>query len=598
MTPNRRLVWTLLAIAALALCLVYQVKLVGDWRVDDALITFSYSKNLGTGAGPVYSHGVRVEGYSNFLWMVLLSGAYVVRAHPDIYLTSRVLAYGFLVALGVGTYGLARLRAGRVASVAAVFLLATMTDVTRATLSGLETIPYAALLTLGLWAYLTEDTRRRRWSLYLFVAVALMRIDGCVPLAFVLAFEVVRAVSEERFSPRALVRWAGAPLALYTAYFLARWAYYGLPLPATYYAKSMVSALDPERGASYVWSALRESGLYAALPLVALGVSRRPTWAAALIAIYTASHAVYVAHVGGDWMPFNRFLLPIAPLLAAMFAWGTSIAWGLARAHHAVVRVGAGALLAATWLFVALRGDAHTTETQAELGKLGEAEHVKNHTLGLLKAAPLIRRITRQPGETLVTDYAGVFALYTDASVIDMWGLCNERIALHGEIEGITPIYGKTCARCYAEWKPIYFHANVPLLRAPDAFKSHAEVVRAVFQSGAIGATLDWGQYVAGRVVRESTNEAVFFLERRRPGVTFERREAAPGIVVEYPFSQLRVSRRAPGACRSTRCRRSSGRRSAARGTPRRGRPSSGGSGCAAAPTSRPSGRSSSSGCR
>ncbi len=532
----RRLALALAGAAALVLVLGYQLQLVGDWRVDDALITFSYSKNVGRGVGPVYSHDVKVEGYSNFLWMLLLAPAYALRAKPDIYLVSRVLAYAFLVGAGVATYGLARLRAGRAASFAAVALLLMMTDVTRATLSGLETIPYTALLSLGMWAYLREDPRARRWSLYWFLAVALMRIDGCVPLVFIVAFELARSIHEERFDPRALSRWALAPVALYAAYFVARWAYYGLPLPATYYAKALVSAANPERGADYVWSALRESGFIVAFPLLALGVSRRPSSAAVLVATFTISHAVYVTRVGGDWMPFNRFLVPIAPLVVVMLAWGTSRAWGLARGRHAALRLAVGALLTGLWLFLAMRVDGHSLDTVAETGKDGEAAHVKAHTEGLLKAAPLLPHITRKAGESLVTDYAGVLALYTDASVIDMWGLCNAWIAVHGEVEGISPIYGKTCARCYGEWKPLYFHANVPLLRSPTAYSGHDDVVRAVFQSKAIGRHLDWREYVAGRVLRESTQEAVFFLERRRADVSFEPRTVAPGIVVDYPF--------------------------------------------------------------
>ena len=41
--------------------------------IDDAYITLRYSKNLLLGNGPVFNIGERVEGYSNFSWMVLLA---------------------------------------------------------------------------------------------------------------------------------------------------------------------------------------------------------------------------------------------------------------------------------------------------------------------------------------------------------------------------------------------------------------------------------------------------------------------------------------------------------------------------------------------
>jgi hypothetical protein len=41
--------------------------------VDDAYITMRYSRHLAEGYGPVYNIGEKVEGYSNFLWMLILS---------------------------------------------------------------------------------------------------------------------------------------------------------------------------------------------------------------------------------------------------------------------------------------------------------------------------------------------------------------------------------------------------------------------------------------------------------------------------------------------------------------------------------------------
>ncbi|HET9933647.1 MAG TPA: hypothetical protein VFQ35_23240 [Polyangiaceae bacterium] len=55
-TP-RGILWLLAWIPIVALCVI-QLELVGDFRIDDAYITFSFSKNLAAGNGPVFSHGV------------------------------------------------------------------------------------------------------------------------------------------------------------------------------------------------------------------------------------------------------------------------------------------------------------------------------------------------------------------------------------------------------------------------------------------------------------------------------------------------------------------------------------------------------------
>jgi len=41
--------------------------------VDDAYISYRYAENLAAGRGLVFDPGERVEGYSNFLWVILLA---------------------------------------------------------------------------------------------------------------------------------------------------------------------------------------------------------------------------------------------------------------------------------------------------------------------------------------------------------------------------------------------------------------------------------------------------------------------------------------------------------------------------------------------
>jgi hypothetical protein len=48
--------------------------LYGHWLIDDAAITFAYSRNVADGFGPVLQPGaLPVEGYSNPTWMILLA---------------------------------------------------------------------------------------------------------------------------------------------------------------------------------------------------------------------------------------------------------------------------------------------------------------------------------------------------------------------------------------------------------------------------------------------------------------------------------------------------------------------------------------------
>ena len=48
------------------------------WTVEDAFIGYRYAQNLARGAGLVLNKCERDEGYSNFLWLLLLAGAVAI----------------------------------------------------------------------------------------------------------------------------------------------------------------------------------------------------------------------------------------------------------------------------------------------------------------------------------------------------------------------------------------------------------------------------------------------------------------------------------------------------------------------------------------
>jgi hypothetical protein len=82
---------TCAGIAIVAL-FVWLTLLCYPFIIDDAFISFRYSENLVRGHGLVFNPGERVEGYTNFLWVMVMAGVYA--------LTGESLAWS--KALGVG----------------------------------------------------------------------------------------------------------------------------------------------------------------------------------------------------------------------------------------------------------------------------------------------------------------------------------------------------------------------------------------------------------------------------------------------------------------------------------------------------------------
>jgi arabinofuranosyltransferase len=525
----------MVAVALLAGVFVWELVQTPSFVVDDAYITFSYSRNLALGHGPVYGHGVRVEGYSNFLWMLVVAAGLLFQRAADPLLVARIAAVPFLALLGFTTYRLCRLRAGRMWSLVPLALLAINQDVMGAFLVGLETIAYVALLTLAFLLYLRSiaDERLRRWVVPALVAVALTRIDGFVPLGFVLLFEAARRLGKREGTPRDYLMWALPALAVYAGWFAWRWSYYGLPLPTTYYAKALIPKVLPHRGWEYVRDECTANASFLVLPFAVILLARRRVEGLFVI-LFAALQIAYVIKVGGDWMPYGRFLLPILPLLLVTVVWGGGELCALLRPWWRRQAALLMVLPLAALAVVARRTERHLTDSPLEQDKQvhSESAHVKS-----LKAAARLLNRALPPGARLVTDYGGVFAYYTDAAPIEMWGLCNATIARKGGLERINPVFGRTCPACYVELDPQFFHTMMPITRDLQAFHSHAEVINAVWQTDTIGRYLDFQRgFVSGRAMIPIRNQAVYFLERRRPGVVYRPRAVGDQTFVDYPF--------------------------------------------------------------
>ena len=511
---------------------------IGDVTIDDAFITFSFSKNLALGHGPVFSHGVRVEGYSTFLWMVLVALPLVFTRGAAPLGMARVMGAPFVALLGWSVYRLARAcGASRRMAAVCVLLLSFDTDLVVGYLTGMETLPYVALVTFAFAATVQSffDARWQKWAAWAGLAVALMRIDGFVPWGMLLGWWFLMAMGKrDAIEIKRFVRTVAPTVVVYVAWFLWRWHYYGLFLPSTYYAKALLPKLLPNNGFEYVTAEVLEGALWCGLVGWPWLLWRRRL-GAALVGLYVIVHWIYVVRVGGDWMPFGRFLLPTVPLLFALLCSATSDFVGTVfRARHRLRWLLALAPVPLfAWLVV--RIDHRFVNSDFEKGRLSGIADQTANVKAYLRAAGFLNQVVPSGGR-LVTDYGGVLGCFTDASIIEMWGLANATIATRGDTEGVRPNYGRTCAACYPELKPEYFHVMVPMVRREPAFASVDDVLANVWQSDAIGRYIDFKRdFGVGRVLQPRTGEALYFL-RKRDGSPFTPSKSERGFVVDYPF--------------------------------------------------------------
>jgi hypothetical protein len=238
-------------------------------------------------------------------------------------------------------------------------------------------------------------------------------------------------------------------------------------------------------------------------------------------------------------MPYGRFLLPLLPVALVLAAWGGQ--WTAAALRRWLGRAALALLLLplAAMAFVVHRTERHISTEPLQQMKLAlaaeQGTHVKN-----LKTAARILGWALPPGARLVTDYGGIFAYYTNAAPIEMWGLCNAAIARRGGTERVNPIYGRTCPECYPALGPQFFHVMVPIVRDLAAFHSHFEVVASVWQTDTIGRYMDFSRgFVTGRAMVPSQDQAVYFLEHRTPGASYRPRQVNDTVTIDYPFEPV-----------------------------------------------------------
>ena len=303
---------------------------------DDAMISMRYGENLANGHGLVWNAaGDRVEGYSNFLW-TLWMGVIHLLPIPERETSLAVMITGaaLLCGLALVSGALAGLLApeNRNIRLAAVTLTAFYYPIVFWTLRGMEVA--LAALEVSLAALLVLKLRERFSGrilalLALTMALALLtRDDLIVPCVVIAGFGVLTAGVHRR---RAALALFGTLIAVFAGHMAARLAYYGDPLPNTYYLKvsGVPIGLRLGRGVLVVaYSAL--TNLYAPLILAAayLVQSRRIRQAGVwLLVVVIAAQCAYCVVVGGDaWENYrfpDRFLCTVAPLLLVLASVGT-----------------------------------------------------------------------------------------------------------------------------------------------------------------------------------------------------------------------------------------------------------------------------------
>ena len=328
--------WLILALCFMALLYGYSIwhnqsTIIVDgrrafWLHDDMMISMRYGRNLATGQGLVWNPGQpKVEGFSNFGWVLVMTAVHWLPL-PDTLTSLAMLTINVVLAglVLVQTTRLARRLAPKPGLwlLAALITLVIVVDLARWTTIGLEVPLQTAVFLWLLIRVLDESTVNRPRPSTFFMAglLGLIRVDGPV-LAFLLCLV---AFSLQPDKKRVLL-YAPLTLMLPLVHVVFRLAYYGYPLPNTYYLK--LAAFDQRflPGLGYILKVVQLYWpiLLAALAAVFYARDKRVT----LLLLMGLPLAAYAIFVGGDDFGGARFFAPWLPVLI-LLAFMTPRFWG------------------------------------------------------------------------------------------------------------------------------------------------------------------------------------------------------------------------------------------------------------------------------
>lgn len=394
------------------------------YSTDDAFISYRYAQNMADGNGLVFnSKQAPVEGYTNFLWTVILSGvAAVLLPLPETAgFLSGLFSVGLLLVIILWAHRQREFRDDFLPAIPVMIMAASPSLALWAT-TGMETAFFTFLLVLGT-VFLTIE-ERQEWigimSGLAFAMAALTRPDGLLLGGLII---VVSYLESSEWGTRFIAFLIRMIVFLLppVLHILWRRSYYGQWLPNTFYAKTAAGTELVGHGLEYLKAFAFQGGL-ALFVLLILGLFVRPRidglWT---ILITTVVYSAYVVWVGGDWMPAHRMFLPILPFLAM------GAAAFIIKSIDVSPRF-AGILLGVLILHLLVSGItaqapfiSHSLFAQKILGD--------EPPVDVLKELGLHLREVSNPNETVAVIPAGKVPFYSKLRAIDMRGLCDSHIA-------------------------------------------------------------------------------------------------------------------------------------------------------------------------
>jgi len=426
------------------------------YLADDGYIAFKYVDNLVRGDGLVFNPGERVEGYNDFLWLILLAASKWLLPGVELVTIAGVLGtlFGVLTIAAAIQFSREVQEDAWPWGLVAGALIAAHPGLTAWATSGLETTMFAFVLFIAAASYARwlRTGRGLVTSTVLFSLAALTRPEGGMLFVVTLAhLALTERVRTGMWLGRRVWISASVFALIFVPYFVWRYGYYGFLFPNTAYAKVGATIDQFRRGAADLRSYLLGTGSAVLLIPVAFAVWRRmrQDWVS-YFGLLIAVHWTYIIYVGGDGLAFFRFFAYSAPIFYLLAEqgladgyrlmrerWAARPAWQFGLPTTAIVAALLALTMQSSVTALVAPERARWYEPQSELSFPGTgADHsylwFDNYFVDRLAVAARWLEANTSPGAVIAATPAGSIAFHMHRTVIDMLGLNDVHIAHNG----------------------------------------------------------------------------------------------------------------------------------------------------------------------
>lgn len=287
--------------------------IIGKWFTDDAFISFRYANNFISGNGLVYNVGENVQGYTNFLWIFLLSGFKMLNFDYTVSsLFINVLSYLLLVY----TFYLIAKREFYNSNEKIIFstlLFASSPNLLIWSVGGgLEGPLFSFLCLISLYNFITYKSNVNLiLGVSLAVLATLCRPEGLLFFLFGLFYLLINDKLRKSF--KVFIFLLLSYLLLLTPYLIWLFWYYGDIIPNTFYAKVSANFEQLKEGFRYSYRFFMSISLSSLFLFLAVkDYKTHSTFTKYCINIFII-YLAYIVGIGGDFMFSYRFFIPIMP---------------------------------------------------------------------------------------------------------------------------------------------------------------------------------------------------------------------------------------------------------------------------------------------